>query len=116
MNVIIVSLKDATGRKNRETRMIVCHCNVLTQTAITQAVDDLIDEDPYQLITPGVVYRQLGKRGKCCGCFPQVVGLIVHRLEEFQTSKPHLNISASLAGAAASAMHIGSVRPTLQRD
>lgn len=96
--------------------MIVCHCNVLTEAAITGAIDGLIDEDHYQLITPGVVYRQLGKRGKCCGCFPQVVGLIVHRLEEFQTSKPHLNISLSLAGAASSAIHMGGMRPTLQRD
>lgn len=96
--------------------MIVCHCNVLTQASITEAIDSLIDEDPYKLITPGVVYRQLGKRGKCCGCFPQVVDLIVRRLEEFQTSQPHLNISASLAGAAAGTMHIGAARPTLQRD
>lgn len=96
--------------------MIVCHCNVLSDKTITEAINGLIDDDPYQLITPGVVYRQLGKSGKCCGCFPQVVGLIVHRLEEFQTNKPHLNIAASLAGAAAGAMHIGGVRPTLQRD
>lgn len=101
--------------------MIICHCNVLTEAAINQTIDDLINDDPYQLITPGVVYRQLGKRGKCCGCFPRVVGLIVSRLEEFQTRKPRLNISASLAGAAAGAlqsgtMQTGGVRPTLQRD
>jgi bacterioferritin-associated ferredoxin len=108
-------LKDTKG-KNREIRMIVCHCNVLTESAITEAIDSLIDEDPYKLITPGVVYRQLGKRGKCCGCFPRVVGLIVRRLEEFQTSKPHLNISATVAGAAATAIHMGGMRPALQRD
>lgn len=96
--------------------MIICHCNVLTEVAITETIDDLIDEDPYRLITPGVVYRQLGKRGKCCGCFPRVVGLIVSRLEEFQTREPHLNISASLAGAAAGAIHVGGIRPALQRD
>lgn len=96
--------------------MIVCHCNVLTEATVTEAINGLIDEDTYQLITPGVVYRRLGKTGKCCGCFPQIFGLIVHRLETFQTSRPHLNISASLAGATASAMHMGSSRPNLQRD
>lgn len=96
--------------------MIICHCNVLTEATINETIDGLIGDDPYQLITPGGVYRQLGKTGKCCGCFPRVVGLIVARLEEFQTRKPHLNISASLAGAAASAIHNGGIQPTLQRD
>ena len=73
--------------------MIVCHCNVLTKAVITDAIEALVAEDPYRLITPGLVYRQLGKRGKCCGCFPQVVGLIVKRLEEFQTGHPGLVVT-----------------------
>lgn len=96
--------------------MIVCHCNVLTKATISEAIEDLIDEDPYQLITPGLVYRQLGKRGKCCGCFPQVVGLIVQRLEEFQTSNPRYVLERSLAGAATASLRATGVRLALQRD
>ncbi len=96
--------------------MIVCHCNVLTKAMISEAIEGLIDDDPYQLITPGVVYRELGKRGKCCGCFPQVVGLIVQRLEEFQTSNPSITLERSLAGIAAASLHTASVRPALKPD
>lgn len=96
--------------------MIVCHCNVLTKAMINDAIEGLIDDDPYQLITPGVVYRELGKRGKCCGCFPQVVSLIVQRLEEFQTRHPSISLERSLAGVTAASLHTVSIRPTLQRD
>jgi bacterioferritin-associated ferredoxin len=96
--------------------MIVCHCNVLTKATISEAIEDLIDEDPYQLITPGLVYRQLGKRGKCCGCFPQVVDLIVQRLEEFQTSNPCYVLEHSVAGAATASLRATGVRLALQRD
>lgn len=68
--------------------MIICHCNVLTEQVISQAIDALLETDPYRLITPGLVYKQLGKSGKCCGCFPQVIGLIVSKLELFQTRDP----------------------------
>ena len=96
--------------------MIVCHCNVLTKSVILEAIEELLDDDPYRLITPGVVYRHLGKRGKCCGCFPQVVGLIVSSLEEFQTSNPAFVLDRSLVGAAAASLHSSAIRPALQRD
>lgn len=96
--------------------MIICHCNVLTKDVILEAIDELIDEERYQLITPGLVYRQLGKRGKCCGCFPQVVGLIVSSLEEFQTDDPTVMVDRRLVGAASASLHSSVVRPALQRD
>lgn len=97
--------------------MIICHCNVLTKDAILEAIGELIDEDRYRLITPGTVYRRLGKRGKCCGCFPQVVGLIVSSLEEFQTSNPTARVDRSLVGAASASLHsAAAIRPALQRD
>lgn len=96
--------------------MIVCHCNVLTKDMIGAAIEGLIDEDPYQLITPGLVYRELGKRGKCCGCFPQVVGLIVQRLEEFQTSNPTYVLERSFAGAATASLRANGVRLALKPE
>ncbi|MBV6658692.1 MAG: (2Fe-2S)-binding protein [Devosiaceae bacterium] len=84
--------------------MIVCHCNVITKAVIAEAIEELVADDPYRLITPGLVYRQLGKRGKCCGCFPQVVALIVDRLEQFQTSNPGYTVQRT------------SIAPGLQAD
>lgn len=105
--------------------MIVCHCNVLTKQAITQAIEELVSADRFRLITPGLVYKQLGKRGKCCGCFPQVVGLIVARLEEFQTSNPGYVLERKdiipgakpgLAPVRSNAFQAIALAPVRQRD
>ena len=56
--------------------MIVCHCNVITEAAIRRTVDELISVDRHRVITPGLVYMTLGKRGKCCGCFPNAIEVI----------------------------------------
>jgi bacterioferritin-associated ferredoxin len=56
--------------------MIVCHCNVITARHIEDAVADLLAEDPHRLLTPGLVYMTLGKRGRCCGCFPNAIEVI----------------------------------------
>ncbi|WP_181702998.1 (2Fe-2S)-binding protein [Chthonobacter albigriseus] len=56
--------------------MIVCHCNVITSADIHSAVDELLSADPLRVITPGLVYMTLGKRGRCCGCFPNAITVI----------------------------------------
>lgn len=96
--------------------MIVCHCNVLTRNEINEAIEGLIADDAYRLITPGVVYRELGKRGKCCGCFPQVVSLIVQRLEEFQSSDPRITVDRIMAGAATASLSAAGARLALKAD
>ena len=63
--------------------MIVCHCNTLTDAVIRQAVDQLLDEDPHRMMTPNLVYRRLGQRGRCCGCFPNVVETIIRVTEAY---------------------------------
>lgn len=65
----------------RRTSMIVCHCNVLTVEDIQTTVDELLVEAPLDLITPGVVYRRLGTRGRCCGCFPLAIDVINAEIE-----------------------------------
>ncbi|WP_370675487.1 bacterioferritin-associated ferredoxin [Pleomorphomonas sp. PLEO] len=62
--------------------MIVCHCNVLTVEDIQGAVDELLTEMPLRVITPGLVYRRLGTRGRCCGCFPLAIDVINSHIEQ----------------------------------
>ena len=56
--------------------MILCHCNVISQKDVEGAIEALLTEKPYRLITPGLIYKTLGKSGRCCGCFPNVSALI----------------------------------------
>lgn len=61
--------------------MIVCHCNIITRQQIEEVVDRLLADDPYAVITPGRIYHRLGKRGRCCNCFPLVVQILVERVD-----------------------------------
>ena len=63
--------------------MIICSCNIISSREIEDVVLELLNEDPWRLIVPGVVYKTMEKRGKCCGCFPGVVELIVKTTEKF---------------------------------
>jgi bacterioferritin-associated ferredoxin len=48
--------------------MIVCSCTRVTDTDIHQAIAWMRAADPYTLITPGKIYRALGKSAQCGGC------------------------------------------------
>jgi bacterioferritin-associated ferredoxin len=50
--------------------MIICHCQSISDNDIRAAVDWMRASDPQTLITPGKVYRALGKRADCGGCLP----------------------------------------------
>ncbi|MGL4311584.1 MAG: (2Fe-2S)-binding protein [Paracoccaceae bacterium] len=50
--------------------MIVCHCQSITDHDIRAAVDWMRAADAETIITPGKVYRALGKRADCGGCMP----------------------------------------------
>ena len=51
------------------------------------AIISLLDEDCWQLIVPAKVYHAMEKRGRCCGCFPNVVDLIVKTTEEYHAAR-----------------------------
>lgn len=51
-------------------RMIVCHCMEIRDSDIRTAVDWMRASDPETIITPGKVYRALGKHADCGGCLP----------------------------------------------
>ena len=63
--------------------MLICHCNVITEKEIEQTIIDMLDEDAWQLIVPAKVYHRLQKRGRCCGCFPNVVETIIRVTEDY---------------------------------
>lgn len=63
--------------------MIVCSCNIIMEDEIKSVITDLLRADPWQLIVPLQVYHEMGKRGKCCGCFPRLVDLIVDTTQAF---------------------------------
>jgi bacterioferritin-associated ferredoxin len=57
--------------------MIVCSCNVISRRDIEEAIEAILTEDPYAVLTPGLIYHRLGRRGKCGGCFPHLVRIMV---------------------------------------
>jgi bacterioferritin-associated ferredoxin len=63
--------------------MLICQCNIITQKEVEQAIVALLDEDCWQLIVPAKVYHSMKKRGRCCGCFPNVVETIIRVTEEY---------------------------------
>ena len=50
--------------------MIVCHCQNISNHDINAAIDWMRASDSKTIITPGKVYRALGKSADCGGCMP----------------------------------------------
>lgn len=67
--------------------MLVCQCNVISRRDIVSTIQDFLAEDEWQFITPLKVYHSLNKRGRCCGCFPNVVDIIVETTEAWHREK-----------------------------
>ena len=72
--------------------MIVCSCSVITSKDIAEAVTALRTKDPFVVLTPGLIYRELGKRPSCGSCLPLITKLMVAYDEEGPSSSasaPH---------------------------
>lgn len=63
--------------------MLVCQCNAITDREIKRVILDLLNEDPWAIIVPAKVYRELEKRCKCSGCVPNVVDIITAVTDEY---------------------------------
>ncbi len=50
--------------------MIVCHCQNISDHDIHAAIDWMRASDAQTIITPGKLYRALGKAADCGGCMP----------------------------------------------
>jgi bacterioferritin-associated ferredoxin len=70
--------------------MLVCQCNVITDREIKAVILSFLREDPWAIIVPAKVYRELEKRCKCSGCVPNVVDIITAVTEEY-----HLQLAES---------------------
>jgi hypothetical protein len=62
--------------------MIVCSCSMNTTKDVPEAVTALRTADPFVVLTPGIIYRYLGKRPSCGGCLPLISKLMVAYDEE----------------------------------
>ena len=58
--------------------MIVCSCTGVTDREIREAIAWMRAADPYTLITPGKIYRALGKSVECGGCIRLFVDQMRH--------------------------------------
>lgn len=63
--------------------MIICHCQSITDHDIRAAVDWMRAADPQASVTPGKVYRALGKRADCGACLPLFLATL-HRTPAFR--------------------------------
>ncbi|MFA5537707.1 MAG: (2Fe-2S)-binding protein [Gemmobacter sp.] len=68
--------------------MIVCHCMAISDNDIRAAVDWMRAADPATVITPGKVYRALGRRADCGGCLP----LFLDTMRECDTLAVPMNL------------------------
>ncbi len=66
--------------------MIVCSCTMITAREVEEAVSALRTADPFVVLTPGTIYRHLGKRPSCGGCLPLITKLMVAYDEEGPSS------------------------------
>jgi bacterioferritin-associated ferredoxin len=62
--------------------MIVCSCSMITSKDVADAVTALRTADPLVVLTPGLIYRYLGKRPSCGSCMPLITKLMVAFDEE----------------------------------
>lgn len=67
--------------------MIVCSCNVITDREIKEVIIGFLEQDAWQLITPGKIYHAMAQRGRCCGCFPGVIDIIIATTEAWHRDK-----------------------------
>jgi NAD(P)H-nitrite reductase large subunit len=66
--------------------MIVCSCSIITAKDVEEAIHALRTRDPFVVLTPGLVYREMNKRPSCGSCLPLISRLMVGYDEEGPSS------------------------------
>lgn len=61
--------------------MIVCSCNAISDADIETALVEILSQPDAPLPTPGVVYRHMSKKMRCCGCAPLAVTTIYEKID-----------------------------------
>jgi hypothetical protein len=76
--------------------MIVCSCQQVSDLDIELTLLDILNQPEAPIPTPGVVYRAMQKRMRCCGCAPLAVDVIYAKLEILEKKGlicPYLSLS-----------------------
>ncbi|MEP1932047.1 MAG: (2Fe-2S)-binding protein [Roseibium sp.] len=71
--------------------MLICSCNVLTDEQLREAAREMRADPKGKVPTPGAVFRHLGCRPRCGGCFPSVIDIIHEDVSEKQMSEAAKN-------------------------
>ncbi|MEX0284700.1 MAG: bacterioferritin-associated ferredoxin [Paracoccaceae bacterium] len=80
--------------------MIICHCQNISDHDIHAAIDWMRAADPETLITPGKIYRALGKAADCGGCVPLFVDTMRRNKKlEVPSQPPKLRIVLNSGGS-----------------
>jgi len=82
--------------------MIVCSCAVISSEDIHRAIAWMRAADPDTIITPGKVYRALGKRPDCGGCITLFVATMRVDSNTAGPVEPAEELPAELRGLRAS--------------
>ena len=61
--------------------MIVCSCNRINHHQIRSAVTKILEADPNVMLTPGIVYRELGYRAECGTCLALAIEHIIDEID-----------------------------------
>ncbi|MBN9668821.1 (2Fe-2S)-binding protein [Roseibium aggregatum] len=67
--------------------MIICSCNVLSDKKLQDAAEEMRQDPNGRMPTPGAVFRHLGCRPRCGGCFPSVIDIIHEKGSEEKREK-----------------------------
>ncbi|HRO13862.1 MAG TPA: (2Fe-2S)-binding protein [Paracoccus sp. (in: a-proteobacteria)] len=82
--------------------MIVCHCMQISDHEIHAAVGWMRASDADTIVTPGKIYRALGKRADCGGCMKLFVATM-RQANGFAVSDGTAEVPAILRGLRDSA-------------
>ena len=83
---VVVNSASAPAHAKNSSLMIVCSCSMITAKDVEEAIHALRTRDPFVVLTPGLIYRELGKRPSCGSCLPLVSRLMVGYDEEGPSS------------------------------
>ena len=73
--------------------MIVCSCNVLTDTRVLAAAEELAALDPLRPLTPGRLFKALGARPQCGTCFATIRAMIAEAGLVFTCPEPLASVA-----------------------
>lgn len=61
--------------------MIICSCNRISDKSIRAAVRACLERDPNAMLTPGLIYRELGMRAECGTCLTLAIETIINEID-----------------------------------